>query len=69
MNNDSRNIGLKLIRLSFHFSFIYLFFHSFIIRCIRDYSASALRSRLPEGYPRKKMIKIFHLPRLVNRHL
>jgi len=36
VNNKSRNIGLKLMRLSFYF-----FIHSFI-RCIRDYSASML---------------------------
>jgi len=47
VNNESRNIGLNLIRLSFHF-FIHLF-----IRCIGDYGASCLRSRLPGGYPRR----------------
>jgi len=32
VNNESRNIGLKLglMRLSFHFSFIHSFIHSFI---------------------------------------
>jgi len=72
MNNDSRNIGLNLMRLSFHFPFIYLFIYSFIHSFVAfgttARGSSGLRSRMPEGYPRKTTIKISHLPRLVTRH-